>query len=79
MFLKKLLFRKNNSRSRDKKLMLDLKEKIKTVIGEEVPVYNFRYSLTADNIKTVGLCAITQSQMLFANYANDGEIKLQVL
>ena len=71
-----MLFRKKNKQN---PVAIALKEKIKTVIGEEVPIFNFRFDLTHDNKKNFGLCAMTKEYFLVAKTEKkNAEVELQV-
>ena len=60
-------------------IALALKEKMMTVIGEEIPIYNFRFDLTHDNKKIFGLCAMTKEYFLVAKTEKkDAEVFLEV-
>lgn len=63
--------KKNKAFLRDKKITEKLKEKIKTVIGEEIPYFNFRFDLDSENNRIYGLCAITKTLLLCAKTKNE--------
>ncbi len=70
-----MLFKKKNKQNA---VAFALKEKIKTVIGEEIPIFNFRFDLTRDNKKVFGLCAMTKECFLVAvTEKKDAEIELR--
>lgn len=72
-----LLRRKNKAFELEKRITAQLREKIKTVIGEEVPFYNFKFDLDSDNQKIYGLCAMTKTLLLCARTsAENREISL---
>ena len=54
-------------------IALALKEKIMTVIGDEVPIFNFRFDLSHDNKKVFGLCAMTKEYFLVAKTKDKNE------
>ena len=60
-------------------IALALKEKMMTVIGEEIPIYNFRFDLTNDNKRIFGLCAMTKDYFLVAKTEKkNAEVFLEV-
>ncbi len=73
-----MLFKRKNSKRKSDALTLRLKDKIKTVIGEEIPIFNFRYDLDRDNKKLFGLCAMTKKYFLKAQAAGtDDDVTLE--
>ena len=74
-----MLFKRKRKLSTEIIVQSRLKEKIKTVIGQEIPIFFFPYDLSDRNIKMFGLCAIMEKQ-LFCAHTNspDGEIALDI-
>ena len=65
-----MLFKRKRKRSISQIVLEKLREKIKTVTGDEIPVYNFPFDLSPDNKKIYGLCAITKELLLIAKTEN---------
>lgn len=61
-----MLFKRKNPFHVEQQTLAMLRDKIKTVIGEETPIYNFRYDLNRENKKVLGLCALTETLLLRA-------------
>lgn len=74
-----MLFKRKRKVSTEITVQARLKEKIKTVIGDTVPLFFFPYDLSSKNMKIFGLCAITEQKLLCAHTGKaDGEICLDV-
>ena len=70
-------FKTQNSFQIQLKISTRLRDEIKTVIGEEIPVYNFNFDLSPDNKKIYGLCAMTKELLVCAfTEKYDGKINL---
>ena len=73
-----MLFKRKRKRSLSQIVLEKLREKIKTVTGDEIPIYNFPFDLNSDNKKIYGLCAITKELLLLAKTENpSGDIILE--
>ena len=73
-------FKTQNSFQIQLKISTRLRDEIKTVIGEEIPVYNFNFDLSPDNKKIYGLCAMTKELLVCAfTEKYDGKINLNIL
>lgn len=72
-----MFFKRKRKRSAQQTAMHNLREKIKTVIGDEIPEYNFPFDLSCDNKKIHGLCAFTKEVVVVASTVSpNGEISL---
>lgn len=70
-----MLFRK---KKKINPIALALKEKIMTVIGKEIPIFNFRFDLSRDNKKIFGLCAMTKEFFVIASTeSKDAQVSLE--
>jgi len=73
-----MLFKRKRKRTLSQIVLEKLREKIKTVTGNEIPIYNFPFDLSPGNKKIYGLCAITKEILLVAKTdAPNGEIILE--
>ena len=73
-----MLFRRKRKRSISQVVLEKLREEIKTVIGDEIPIYNFPFDLSSDNKKIFGLCAITKELLILSKTEKpNGKITLE--
>ncbi len=70
------LFRRKNNDA-EKGIYLRLRDRIKEIIGEEAPIYNFKFDLSCDNKRIYGLVAITQDLVVKAQSRDGVSIELQ--
>jgi hypothetical protein len=73
-----MFFKRKRKRSINDTMFIKLRDKVKTIIGDEIPVYNFPFDLNGENKKIYGLCAMTKELLLVAKAENPkDEISLE--